>query len=559
MKWWHFNERQADLERKLRADLELEEEEQREGGLSDEEAQYAARRAFGNATLIREQTHEAWGWAAIEHLWLDVRYVFRQIRKSPGFAAVVILVLGLAIGANATVFSVLNAVLLRPLEFRNADRLVQINSLKDGKPVGTSAPDMKDFAEQSHSFEKLAIYDQWRKNVSTSPRGDDAAEVAVGLGPPEFFQALGIQPLLGRLFTAEEGLEGRNHVALITETFWKLHYQRDPKILGRTLTINDQPYTIIGVLPASIPGWLHGAQTQLPVFEPFLHEAGVWSEESGGGRGNGSIGLLKPGITIEKAQADLARIAQNLASTHPVDGGVGISVSPLVTMRTGDLRPVLLLLMGAVGVILLIGCSNLASLILARNTSRRREFAMRKALGGGRAALVRQVLTEALVLSLFGSGFGLALAWGITRTLRTTDPAGIPQLLSVTLDWRVVMFTVAAGLGTCLFFGIAPALLSAQLQAADALKEGGRTSSGASGDGFRRVMVTGQIALSLMLLVGAGLLIQTLERLENEDLGFRVEHLVRGHFYLPPAQYPTSVAITNFCDRLTAGIGRCRG
>ncbi len=555
MKWWQIRKRDADLERELRSDLELEEEEQRERGLSSEEAHYAAKRVFGNATLIKEQTHEAWGWAQFERFLQDVHYALRQMWKSPGFAVVVVLVLALAIGANASVFSVLNAVLLRPLEFPNANRLVQITSLKEGNPVGVSGPDWRDLATQSQTFEKMAIYDQWAKNVSTSPSGDDAAEVLVGLAPAEFFEALGIQPLLGRLFTAEEALD-RNHVALITEAFWKSHYQRDPKILGRTLTINDQPYTIIGVLPATIPGWLHRAQAQLPVFEPFLPGP---NEQGRGGRGYGAIGLLRPGVTIEKAQADLARIAGNLAATHPVDRGLTVAVVPLATMRTGDLRPLLLLLMGAVCLTLLIACSNLAALLLARNTARQREFAMRKALGAGRAALARQILTEILVLSLTGSAGGLALAWGATHTLRMTDPGKIPQLLALTLDWRVVVFTLAAGLGTCLFFGLAPALLSARLDAAGVLKEGGRTSSGASRQGFRRAMVTAQIALSLMLLVGAGLLIQTLERLERQDLGFRVDHLIRGHLYLPPAQYPTAETITRFCDQLTGRIRELPG
>jgi predicted permease len=554
MRWWQIRRRDADLERELRSDLELEEEEQRERGLSAEEARYAALRAFGNPSLVKEQTWEAWGGARLERVLRDLRYALRQMRRSPGFAVVVVLVLALAIGANASVFSVLNAVLLRPLEFPNANRLVEITSVENGKPVGVSGPDFRDFATQNRTFEKMAIYDQWRKNVSTSPRGDGAAEVLVGLAPPEFFEALGVQPLLGRLFTAEEGVEGRNHVALITETFWKSHYQGDAKILGQTLSINDQPYTIIGVLPATIPGWLHRAQTQLPVFEPFVPGPGLWSEQSRGGRGNGSLGRLKPGVTIDQAQADLTSIAENLAMTHPVDREVGVAIAPLATMRTGDLRPLLLLLAGAVGLILLIACSNLAALLLARNTARQREFAMRKALGAGRAALVRQVLTETLVLSLVGSGLGLALAWGTTRALRMTDPGKIPQLLELTLDWRVVLFTLVAGLVTCLFFGMAPALLSTRVDAAGALKESGRTSSGASRQGFRKVLVTAQIALSLMLLVGAALLIQTLERLENQDLGFRVDHLMRGHLYLPPAQYPTAESITQFCDRLTERI-----
>jgi predicted permease len=554
MRWGQIKKRDADLERELRSDLELEEEEQRDRGVPQGEARYAARRAFGNSTLIREQTHEAWGWAQFERFWQDMRFGLRQIRKSPGFAAVVVLVLALAIGANASVFSVLNAVVLRPLEFPNANRLVEITSLKDGKPVGTSAPDVKDFAAQSRTFEKIAVYDEWPKNVSTSPRGENAQELLVGLAPRELFEALGVQPLLGRLFTAEEGLTGRNHVAMITESLWRTHFQRDPKILGHALTINDQPYTIIGVVPDAIPGWINASYNQLrglAVWEPFLPMPGVWSEQSRSGRGYGTIGLLKPDVSIAEAHADLARIVGNLAATYPVDQDMGVEVIPLANMRSGDLKPLLFLLTGAVGLILLIACSNLAALLLARNTARQREFAMRKALGAGRAALVRQVLTETLVLSVMGSGLGLGMAWATTRALRLGDPGHLPQLLELTVDWRVLVFTLVAGLGTCLFFGIAPALLSARLNAADALKDGGRSSSGASRQGFRKILVTAQIALSLMLLIGACLLIQTLESLENQDLGFRAEHLMHGQLYLPPPQYPTKASINEFCDRLT--------
>lgn len=511
-------------------------------------------RAFGNTALIKEQTHEAWGWATFEHLRQDTRYALRQMRKSPGFTTVVVLTLALGIGANASVFSVLNAVVLRPLEFPNANRLVEITSLKDGKPVGTSAPDVKDFAAQSRTFEKMAVYDEWPKNVSASPGGENPQELLVGVAPRELFEALGVQPLLGRLFTAEEGLAGRNHVALITESFWRTRFQRDPKILGRTLTINDQPYTIIGVVPDAIPGWINASYNQLrgmALWEPFLPMPDVWSEQSRSGRGYGTIGLLKSGVTRDMAQADLARIAHNLAAAYPVDRDMDVEVIPLENMRSGDLKPVLLLLMGAVGLILVIACSNLAALLLARNTARQREFALRKALGAGRAALVRQVLAEMLVLSAMGSGLGLGMAWGATRALRLSDPGHLPQLLELNLDWRVVVFTLGSGLATCLFFGMAPALMSTRVEAARVLKDGGRSSSGAARQGFRRLLVTAQIALSLMLLVGAGLLIQTLERLENQDLGFRIDHLMHGRLYLPPAQYPTPESINEFSDRLT--------
>jgi predicted permease len=548
------NKLDEELDDELRAHLEFAAEENRKRGMSEEEARRAAMREFGGVTQVREKVRLREGLPFFENLRRDVGYALRQMRKSPGFAMVVVLTLALGIGANASVFSVLNAVLLKPLGLTNEHRLVRIASVKNGNPIGPSPPDMKDFAAQNHTFEKMAVYDQWRKNVSTSAGGGDAEEIVVGQAPAEFFESLGVEPVLGRLFTAQEGEPGRNHVALITESFWRSRYQRDSRVLGRTLTINDLAYTIVGVVPQTIPGWLNAAQVQPPVFEPFLPYDGVWREQSRDGRGYGAIGLLKPGVPIRQAQADLETIARNLAATYPVDHEVGVALAPLAQMRSGDLKPLLFVLMGAVGLILLIACSNLAALLLARNTARRREFAMRKALGAGRVALVRQVLTETLLLALAGSGCGLALAWGATRALRMTDPGHLPQLVDLALDWRVLVFTLGAGLGTCLFFGMAPALLSTRVDAAVVLKEDGRGSSGGSRQGFRKLLVTAQIALSLMLLVGAGLMMETLERLQNQDLGFRVDHLMKAHLYLPPAQYATADSITQFCDRLTERV-----
>ncbi|HTV14008.1 MAG TPA: ABC transporter permease [Acidobacteriaceae bacterium] len=544
-------DRDADLDEELRAHIEMAVEENRQRGMSEEAARRTALRSFGGVTQTRERFREQEGLLWFENFRRETAYALRQMRRSPGFTAVVIVTLALGIGANAAVFSVLNAVMLKPLAFRNADRLVQVLSSKNGTRMGPSPPDMRDFAAQNHTFMKLAVYDQWRKNVSTLPSGSDAEEVAVGLAPPDFFQSLGVEPILGRLFTADEGVEGHNHVALITDLFWQSHYQRDPRVLGRTITINDEPYTIVGVIPATIPGWLHSLQRQLPVFEPFLPYPGIWDEQSRDGRNYGAIGLLKPGVSLHEAQADLARIAGNLAASYPVDRGFTVALEPLASMRSGDLKPLLMLLMGAVALVLLIACANLAALLLARNTARKREFAMRRALGASRSALVRQVLAETLVFSLAGSAFGLAIAGTATRTLSLADPARLPQLADLTLDWRVLAFTLLAGIGTCLLFGIAPAWLSSRVDAASALKDGGRSSSAPGRHRFRRALVTAQIALSLMLLVAAGLLLQTLHRLQNQDLGLRIDHLARGHLYLPPAQYPTPQSITGFCDRVT--------
>jgi len=526
----------AETDEELRAHLEMAAEENRRRGMSEEDARLKALRDFGGVTQVREAVRLREGLPFVENLRRDVGYALRQMRRSPGFAAVVIVTLALGIGANTAVFSVLNAVMLRPLAFAEAGRLVQILSVKGAERMGPSAPDMRDFADRNHTFDKLAVYDQWRKNVSTSRDGANAEEINVGLASADFFEALGVRPVMGRLFTANEGEAGHNHVAVISEKFWASRYQRDPRVLGRTLTINDQQYTIVGIVPATIPGWLHAAQTQVPIFEPFLPYPGIWSEQSRDGRNYGAIGLLKPGVTREEAEADLKRIAGDLALAYPVDHGFSVALRPLAEMRSGDLKPVLFVLSGAVGFILLIACSNLASLLLARNTARQREFAMRRALGAGRPALVRQVLAETLTFSLVGSVCGTGLAWAAVRALGAGAGASLPQLADLTLDWRVFAFALAAGLGTCLLFGIAPAWLSTRVDAAAALKEGGRNSSAPGQHNFRRALVTGQIALSLILLVGAGLLIQTLRRLEEQDPGFRIEHLVRGHIYLPPAQ-----------------------
>jgi predicted permease len=553
---------EAELDAELRSHVEMAAEENRQRGMSEGEARRAALREFGGVTQVRERFREQEGLLWVENLRRDAGYALRQMRKSPGFAATVIGTLALGIGANAAVFSVLNAVLLKPLDFPNADRLVQIFSVKNGQRIGPSPLDVRDFTARNHSFDKLAVYDQWRKNLSTSKNGENAESMQVGLAPAELFETLGVQPILGRLFTADEGLIGRNHVALITERFWNSRYRRDPGVVGRTLTINDQTYTIIGVLPDSIPGWMNNGnnpQGPLEVWEPFLPIPDTWDEHWRGSRGFDSAGLLKAGVSLEQAQADLAAIARNLSETYPADRGWGVALAPLEERRSGDLKPMLLLLMGAVGLILLIACANLAALLLARNTARRREFAMRGALGAGRSRLVRQVLAETLVFTVLGSAGGLALAWGATRALRRTDPSRLPQLMTLSLDGRVLAFTLLAGLGTCLLFGIAPAWLSTRVDAAGALKEGGRNSSAPGRHRFRKALVTAQMALSLMLLVGAGLLIRTLEGLQHQDLGFRVDHLMRGHMYLPPAQYPGAAAITQFCDRLTERVQQIPG
>ena len=548
MPWWQISKRDADLERELRSDLELEEEEQRDRGLSPEEAYHAARRALGNTSLIREQTHEAWGWARFERLLQDLRYAVRQLRRSPGFALTAVLTLVLAIGANSVVFSILNALLLRPLPFPHPERIVRIYSVVRNVPIGPSPLDSRDFARQNHTLEKLAVFDQWRKNVVTARAGDMPESLHVGLGPLELFQSLGVEPVLGRLFTEDEGLPGRNHVVILTESFWQNHYARDPAILGQTVVINSSAYTIIGVIPHTIPGWLRGTDEPIELWEPFLPTPNIWEDGQRGARNYTTVGLLKPGITVQQAQADLQTIAANLAATYPIDRNIGVLVEPLVASRVADLRPQLYLLMAAVTLILLIACSNLAGLLLARNTARQREFAMRAALGASRAVLIRQVLLETLLISLTGGICGVALAAASDSLIRRKHPQSLALLSDVTLDWRVLLFIFLTTLAASLLFGLAPAVLNTRIHFFNAFKEGARGVSAPARDWFRKALVISQIALSMVLTVSAALFVQTILHLVHQDMGFRIDHLLKAHFFLPDEQYSTPDVRTRFCD-----------
>ncbi len=540
----------AELDEELRTHIEMAREEGLSRGLDQEEASTSALRNFGGVTQVKEAYRMQRSVRLIGHPGRDLRFAARQLARSPSFTLTAVLTLALAIGANTAVFSVLDSVLLRPLPFANSARLVRIYSVVKGVSIGPSPLDTRDFARQNHTFAKMAVFDEWRKNVITSRAGDNAESVNVGLGNLDLLETLGIRPVSGRLFTEDEGGTGRNHVALISEQFWQSHYGRDPAILGRTITINGAPYTIIGVLPHGLPGWLRGVNASLEVWEPFLPTPDVWDEPQRAGRNYTAVGLLKPGVTMAKAEADLKRIAANLAATYAVDRDVDVKLEPLVVSRGGDLRSQLYLLMGAVTLILLIACSNLAALLLARNTARQREFALRAALGAGKPTLVRQVLVETTLLSLPGGACGIALAVAIDALVRRKHPAAIPQLGEVSLDWRVLVFTLAVAVATNLIFGLAPAAMNTRINFAEALKKGAPGSRASQRHSIRKALVIGQIALSLVLTVCAALLLQTILRLVDQEMGFRADHLLKGHFFLPGPQYPTPDAITRFCDEL---------
>lgn len=552
---------EKELNRELESHLELEAEEQRDSGLSPQEARAAAQRAFGNTTLVQEDVHAIWSLVWLERFQRDVKYAARSLRKNPLFTLVAVLTLALGIGANTAIFSTMDALMLRPLPFPAADQLVRIYSTKNGVPIrgtgaagGPSLLDMRDFAQNSHSFQRMVAYDAWRKNVSFGNFAEPE-QMRVGLVPAAYFEILEIQPIMGRLFTEEENHEGKNYVAAISARLWSERFARDKAILGQKIHINDEPYTIVAIMPDVVPEWMESVGVgPIEVWTPFAL-SGVLSEGSRGSRGDFALARMKPGVSLEQAQADLATIAAALAAAHPADEGIGVSVKRLADTRVGELRPMLFLLMGAVSLILLIACVNLANLLLARNSARQRELSVRAALGAGRAALVRHLLAETLLLSLIGGAVGLGLAQIGLASLTRMHPAKLEQLNSLEIDWRVLAFTLLVSLLTSLLFGLAPALSGTRLNLVDALKQGGRSGSlGRPTQRIRNLLVVTEMAMSLMLLVGATLLVRSIVLLEHQRLGIRQDHLLKGHIYVPGVRYPNPGAIARFCDDFAARV-----
>jgi putative ABC transport system permease protein len=484
----------------------------------------------------------------------DIQHTLRRIPKEPSFTALAVLTLALGIGASTAMFGVLNAVLLKPIPFPNPNNLVRFFSTQQGNVVGPSPMDLRDFAAQNRTFEKMAVYDVWRKNVSFNSGSIEPEQMRVGLVPREYFEILDVAPLMGRLFKDEENRWGNNFVAIISYNFWETHFHKDRTVLGKTIRINDEPYTIIAVMSREIPDFWVGTpsgKTELwTPFVPYLDKnSSVWTESSRGDRGWGAVGRLQRGVTIQQATADLQRIASSLAAQYATDRGVGVQLQPLQEDQVKNLRPVLRLLMGAVVLILLIACSNVANLLLAKNSARTREIALRKAMGAESWRLIRQFMVENLVLGLLGGVIGCAVAWWACATVARVHPTQLPQLSSVTVDFRVLLFTFFVSIFSSIVFGTIPALANLKVNPLEAFKESGRTSTTSrSQKHLGRIFVASEIAFAVMLLVGTGLLLQSLLHLQNQHTGFRPDHLLRTQLFLSPMRYPGTDSITRFCD-----------
>lgn len=529
MKWWQIQHRNADLERELQADLELEEEEQREKGLSPQEAGYAARRAFGNTVLIREQIHEAWGWAPFERLFQDFRYALRRLWRSPSFTIVTVSILAIGIGATTAVFSLVNAVLLRPLPFPESDRLVwvsqQDHSLPGIAPESLSYPDYFDWRAQNHTLEGLASY---RRGTVTMELKGDSQRLDVETVSANFFDVVGAVPILGRDFRRDDEKPG-HHVAMLSYSFWQSQFGSAQDIVGESIRMNDHNYTVAGVMPK---GFQFPLENPAPVLWTSLADDAEGKNPPTQQRGFdvlGVIGRLRPSITPTQAKADLSVIAASLARQYPDNNkqyGSALVEAELAHM-TGDTRPALRVLFAAVSLVLLLVCANVAGLLLARGSRRSTEFAVRAAIGASRTAIIRQLVLESLLLSVCSGLVGIALAFGLIRGLLNLMPLEIPRMQGTSVDGGVLVFVLVVSIVTGLLFGAFPAWRLSRSAPARALAEGSRTvSSGKAQHRLHNALVVAQTAICMVLLIGSGLLMRSFLRILDVDPGFDAKNVL---------------------------------
>jgi putative ABC transport system permease protein len=545
MRWrsrWLSKDRELDEE--ILAHLDIEVTQRIEAGETRVEAERAARRQFGSVALVMEVTRSMWGYAWLESLAQDVKYGVRTLRKAPGFTAAAILTLALGIGASTAAFSVVNGILLRPLPYPEADRIAVLWRLAPPSAAfgGDEFPwgrfDFSLFQEQARTFESLGAFQSETFNLT-------------GLGEPVFlegmrasagfFPALGVAPAIGRLYTAEEDRVGHEHCVVLSDRLWRERFGADRTIPGRTIDLNGFGYTVIGVMP---PGFSFPHAEEMPTILEFPREAQLWVPLAiaPGERGASElavVGRMRRHITIAQAQAELDVFGHTFERLFPAAKAWSKSRAvPLRRQIVGDTRRPLLLLLGAVGFVLLIASSNVAGLVLTRSLGRRREFELRAALGAGSGRVIRQLLTESLLLAAAGGILGIGLAEAGILLVKSFGPANLPRLQEVSLDPVVVAFGAGITLLAGLLFGLAPAIGVGREKLANSIKAGLRIAGSQLSPMLRNALSIGQVALALVLVVAAGLLVRTFYGLLGSDGGFKVERVLTFEISLPPAKYP---------------------
>ncbi len=558
-------EREIEIIEELSQHLEEEYESALERGLTETEARAAVlagldeQGSLGDGLGRQSQSHRGRavpGAGSTANLFgdlaQDLRYALRMLWSNPGFTAVALIALALGIGANTAIFSVVNTVLLRPLPFKDQSQLVMLwdNAAHLGFPKDTPSPaNFLDWRRRNTVFQGVSAI-AWRSYNLTGtgePERLDGQRASANL-----FELLGVRPILGRGLLPEDDKPG-TRIVVLSEGLWQRRFGADPGVVGRAIMLNGESYTVVGVMPATVRvAEMTGRSNQLWVPLAFPNEEAALRSS----HYLKVIARLKAGVTLDQARAEMSAIAARLAQEYPDDNkGIGIVVNPLVHELVGDIKPALLLLLGAVGFVLLIACANVANLLLARAAVRQKEIALRLALGASRARLARQFITESVVLALLGGGLGLFLAYVGVDLLKSLVPPGVWQASEIGIDGRVLLFTVGVALVTGVIFGLAPAAQLSRLDLNDTLKDAGRdSSSGGKGHRLRNALVVGEVAVSFLLLIGAGLLISSFVHLRNLDPGFDAHDLLTMKIELSETKYPDTRRRVTFFDEVVRRV-----
>jgi predicted permease len=547
--------REQELEDEIRSHLEMQIEENVRQGMSAEEARQAARRKFGGFDQVKEAYRDRSGLPLVESTLQDLRYAARTLAKNPGFSLIAIITLALGIGANTAIFSVANAVLLRPLNYKDSDRLVLLNHhyKKSNVIGGVSAIGYTHYRDNSKSFESIAAITSGSVNLTGTGDPERLTGCAV---THTFLPMLGVEAAKGRVFTADEDQPGHNRVVVLTDSLWQRRFAADPNIVGKSITLDGEPYTVIGVMP---PGFQFGRELgqAVDIYSPIAITpemlARGWFQEP-----LATIARLKQNVTLQQAQAEMDTIATNVPAN--IDKSIwGLLLRPLHGRVVGEIRRPLFILMAAVGFVLLIACANVANLLLVRAAVRQKEIAIRAALGAGRWRLIRQLLTESVLLALIGGALGLLLAQLVMRLLLSLDERLIPRAYEVGIDGRVRAFTFGISLLTGLLFGLAPAVQSSMTDLHQMLKEGGRSGVAHTRGWMRKGLTIFELTSALVLLIGAGLLIKSFWLVQEVNPGFNPHNLLTLQLDLPNKKYEEPAQIDGFFQRILTEIAALPG
>ncbi len=546
---FHRAEADSELDEEFCAHIARHADDLERSGLPRPEAERQARIAFGSPTKAKENCREERAGFLLETLWSDVRFGLRMLRNNLGFTSIAILTLALGIGANTAIFSVVDAVLLRPLPYVQPDRLVTVSESarpNDRATRNEVAPaDFLDWRERNQVFEQIGAVSLPGYSLTGAERPERILGAATSAG---MLHMLGLRPALGREFEPTDDRAGANPVVLLSHSLWQRRFGSDPQVIGKTIRLGMTPYTVIGVLPAGLTFpepdvalWVPLEQTITPQDMHWrnTHYLEVYAR-------------LKPGVTLAQTRDEMNRIAAQLKQENPdSSGGAGTLVIAMQEDMAGSIRPALLTLLAAVGFVLLIACANVANLLLVRATGRGKELAIRLALGAGKGRLVRQMLTESVLLSVGGGGAGLLVASWTRHVLLALRPQSLPQFNTIETDGRVLLFTVFVSVATGLLFGLVPALRGIGLDLNPTLHSSSRNATaGKSTQRLRHLFVVAEIAVSLVLLVGAGLTIRTFLSLRTRELGFRADHTVTARISIPSDKYSHDAQVVSFYDRV---------